>query len=222
MNMLPRALYGERDWRAALKETLANPRLACVSGGEAGGRQFYCAGIFGAPALWTGARESIRASNIAGAIRQARSAFSATFSRRVRCRIGNQQDSASSTAIVVICPLISSAIRSDSAAFEVAALDLGTARDAFSLALNALFSSWRLDSSVSRTTARSLRVFARGKIPAVLDGEELMLDREVKIEFVQDCFRALVPDAEQVGQAAAANSASSNGRQGVGRLSEAR
>src|ERR1700743_1402107 len=52
MNMLPKAIYGERDWERALSDTLAGPALKTIGGGEVDGRRFFCAGIFGPPALW--------------------------------------------------------------------------------------------------------------------------------------------------------------------------
>jgi diacylglycerol kinase family enzyme len=57
MNMLPRALYGARDWRQALRDTLAAPEVHCVSGGRAGDHAFFVAALVGAPTLWADARE---------------------------------------------------------------------------------------------------------------------------------------------------------------------
>src|SRR5215217_6917097 len=56
MNMLPKALYGELDWKAALAAILTDGVEKKVSGGEVEGRNFYVAAILGSPALWAQAR----------------------------------------------------------------------------------------------------------------------------------------------------------------------
>lgn len=60
MNMLPRALYGDRSWRDALRDTLAAPQVRAVSGGRVGRDQFFVAAILGSPSLWAEAREAVR------------------------------------------------------------------------------------------------------------------------------------------------------------------
>jgi diacylglycerol kinase family enzyme len=64
MNMLPKALYGTADWKAALKVALEEGAPQCVAGGEISDGQvtqaFYCAAILGSPALWAPAREAVR------------------------------------------------------------------------------------------------------------------------------------------------------------------
>jgi diacylglycerol kinase family enzyme len=192
MNMLPRALYSDRGWQAALTDTLANPEIVAVSGGQVEGHRFFCAAIFGSPALWSGARESIRRKEIFTAYHHALRAFHRTFSRKVRYQMdGIEKDT--STAVVVICPLISNAIHSDVRALEAAALDLKSSRDAFRLAWNAVFSDWRLDASVHRAAVQTVKVMSRGRMPAILDGEGVSLGTTAEIRFAPDCFKALVP-----------------------------
>ena len=64
MNMLPKALYGTADWKAALKRALEEGAPQNVAGGEVSDGQvrqaFYCAAILGSPALWAPAREAVR------------------------------------------------------------------------------------------------------------------------------------------------------------------
>ena len=42
MNMLPKALYGDRTWPVALADTLSDPKVHVVSGGKADDRPFFC------------------------------------------------------------------------------------------------------------------------------------------------------------------------------------
>ena len=43
MNMLPHALYGPKDWKTALRETVTEGVITPVSGGEIEGRRFHVA-----------------------------------------------------------------------------------------------------------------------------------------------------------------------------------
>jgi diacylglycerol kinase family enzyme len=191
MNMLPGALYGRRNWTDALEATLANPKSVTVSGGEVGPHRFFCAAVFGAPALWADAREAVRLNRFGAAARSALHAWHRAFSRRVGYRIGGT--AASAEALAVICPLISRRLASHTPALEAAALDLRGARDAFGLALHAAFAEWRSDPHVRNTTARQIMLTSHGALPAILDGEAVRLPRRSVVTFVPECFTALVP-----------------------------
>jgi diacylglycerol kinase family enzyme len=76
---------------------------------------------------------------------------------------------------------------------EAAAMDPSDAAQAFRLAATALFSDWRHDPAVSTRPARRIDVRARSKIPAVIDGEPILLASEARVRFVPRAFRALAP-----------------------------
>jgi len=191
MNMLPKALYGSADWRAALKATLAEPAVRKVSGGEAQGRRFYCAAILGAPSLWADAREAVRDGHLVEAVKRAVTAARRSLSDAIEYEFGEVTGSAD--AVAVICPLISQDMSADDEALEAVALDPATAAGLFGLAFHAAFDGWRNDSSVTRAKVDSVSVHAHGEIPVILDGELIQIEREVKITFLPTAFRALVP-----------------------------
>lgn len=197
MNMLPRALYGERDWQTALRDTLAAPRLAEIGGGEVEGRRFFCAGIFGSPAHWAEAREALRANQLWRAFERARTAFRRSFSGRIRYRFG-PEPLAKATAVAVICPLISKVMPSNAPALEAAALNTRDLGDAFALALAGMFSDWRLAAQVTAVATRDLTLSARRPLPALLDGERVLLPKKATIRFVPGIFKALVPEGAPV------------------------
>ena len=58
---------------------------------------------------------------------------------------------------------------------------------------DALFDDWRHDPNVTTQGARSITVSARSKIPAVIDGEPMLLGREAAVTFQPRAFRALAP-----------------------------
>jgi diacylglycerol kinase family enzyme len=197
MNLLPRALYGERTWQQALRDTVAAPRAAAIGGGEVSGARFFCGAIFGTPAHWAEAREALRRRSLMEAFDRGRKAWQRTFSRKVRYDFGSGAWGAA-TAIAVLCPLISKIMPSDAPALEAAALNPRDLGDAFSLALNGLFSDWRADGNVTTVATRELAIAARRPIPALLDGEMVWLETSATVRFVPDAFNALVPEGSPV------------------------
>jgi hypothetical protein len=89
MNMLPKALYDTTDWRKALAESLAGGEVRDVGGGEVEGHRFYCAAIFGHPALWAEAREAIREGDVGKAWRRGQRALRRAFTGRLRFLLDN-------------------------------------------------------------------------------------------------------------------------------------
>jgi diacylglycerol kinase family enzyme len=199
MNMLPKALYGERDWQTALADTLSLGVVRPVSGGEVGGKAFYVAAILGAPALWADAREAIRALKPLVAAQRARRAFIRAFSGPLRFQLDGA-DRRESEALVLMCPLVSRAL-TDEQALEAAALDPHGVGEAFRLgmraALGSLLGDWRNDPAVTVDLCCSGRAWARGRIPAILDGEPQRLLTIANFHFKPQAFRALAPPAER-------------------------
>lgn len=192
MNMLPRALYGTRDWHSALKEILEDGVVCEVSGGEVNGSTFFVAAILGAPALWAEAREAARELKPLTAFRRARRALSMAFTGRLRFIFdGKLPDRAE--ALILLCPLISPELDADDLALEAVALDPTDASEAFRLAFHAVTDGWRRDPAVNNMKIRRGRVWASGHIPAVLDGEPRRLPRRVEVRFKPRAFKALRP-----------------------------
>lgn len=192
MNMLPKALYGTTDWKAALRDALENGSAQCVSGGIVEGQAFYCAGIFGSPALWAPAREAMRTGKISLAWTYGRRAFRRAFSGKIRVELDLGKPRRSE-ALVLISPMISRALQ-EPVGLEAAAMNLSDVSEAFRLAANAVFSDWRQDPSVVTQPARLIRVRGRSRIPAVLDGEPVLLPNDITVAFIAKAFQALVPE----------------------------
>ncbi|KQP44842.1 diacylglycerol kinase [Brevundimonas sp. Leaf280] len=191
MNMLPKALYGTGDWKLALKRALEEGEPQAVSGGEVQGEYFYCAAILGSPALWAPAREAMRTGKIKLAWQYGRRALKRAFSGRLRFTLDGGEKRRTE-ALVLISPMISKAME-DPIGLEAAAMDPSDTTQAFRLAATALFSDWRQDPAVSTRPAKRIEVRARSKIPAVIDGEPLLLKPEAVIRFVPKAFKALAP-----------------------------
>lgn len=191
MNMLPKALYGTGDWKKALRLALEEGEPLPVAGGEVEGEAFYCAAILGSPALWALAREAIREGKLKMAWTYARRALKKAFSGRVRYGLdGGARERAE--ALVLISPLISKAMQKNDG-LEAAAMNTADAAQAFRLAAHALFDDWRQDPNVITRPARRIVVEARSRVPAVIDGEPMLLGRQASVKFLPRAFIALAP-----------------------------
>lgn len=194
MNMLPKAVYGTADWKAALADAIEGGETIDIPGGTVDGEPFYCAAILGAPALWAPAREAIREGKLKLGWARARRAFRRAFSGRIRYRL-DRGALKRAEALVFITPLISTALtRHDG--LEAAAMTTSDAREAFRLAATAVFSDWRNDPSVQTQVVKRGNVWARSRIPAILDGETVHLSTDAQVAFLPVAFRALAPRAE--------------------------
>ena len=192
MNMLPKALYGTTDWKAALRSALEEGEPQFVSGGKVGADEpFFCAAIFGSPALWAPAREAMRTGKLKLAWTYARRALKRAFSGRIRYSLDGARRKRAE-ALVLISPMISKAM-DEPTGLEAAAMDPSDAAQAFRMAAHAVFSDWRHDPSVSTRPARRIAIGARSRIPAVIDGEPILLNREAMVTFIPRAFRALTP-----------------------------
>lgn len=190
MNMLPRAFYGDRSWQDALIACLEGGQPRMVSGGEVAGRPFYVAAILGSPALWADAREAVRAGKLDLAVMRAQRAVRRAFSGRLRLSLDGRPTQ-KTEALTLMCPLVSTVLAEDERALEAAALNPSSVADVFRLGVSAVTGSWRDDPSVSMGRCRIGKVWAGGRIPAILDGEPMRLDPEVQIRFRPKAFRAL-------------------------------
>ncbi|NJC40577.1 diacylglycerol kinase family enzyme [Brevundimonas alba] len=195
MNMLPKALYGTADWKAALKVALEEGAPQCVAGGEVSDghttKAFYCAAIFGSPALWAPAREAIRVGKLGLAWAYARRALKRAFSGQMRFTLDGGIPRRAE-ALALISPMISRAMDEDTG-LEAAVMNPADAGQAFRMAAHAVFDDWRQDPAVTTRATQRVAMRARSRIPAVIDGEPMLLRHEAKVRFIRKAFQALAP-----------------------------
>ncbi|MBU1384872.1 MAG: diacylglycerol kinase family lipid kinase [Alphaproteobacteria bacterium] len=195
MNMLPRALYGTADWKAALKIALEDGAPQIVAGGEiTDGRttqSFYCAAIFGSPALWAPAREAVRHGKFGLAWAYGRRALKRAFSGQMRFSLDGTVPRRAE-ALVLISPMISRAM-DEASGLEAAVMNPSDAGQVFRMAAHAMLDDWRQDPAVSTRATQLIAMRARSRIPAVVDGEPMQLRHEARVRFIRQAFRALAP-----------------------------
>lgn len=195
MNMLPKALYGTTDWKAALRVALEEGAPQSVAGGEVSDGQFrqafYCAAILGAPALWAPAREALREGKFGLALAYARRALRRAFTGYLRFSLDGRAER-KAEALILISPLISRAMDED-IGLEAAAVTTSDAAQALRMAAHAVTGDWRQDPSVTTRATQTVTLRARSRIPAVIDGEPTQLRHEAKVKFIKKAFVALAP-----------------------------
>ncbi|HEY7853461.1 MAG TPA: diacylglycerol kinase family protein [Caulobacteraceae bacterium] len=191
MNMLPKAIYGDRAWREALHDALSAGVERPIAGGEVGGHRFYCVAILGSPALWARAREAVRAGKLARAWSHARLALHRAFLTRLRFQLDGGPERRA-VALSLISPMISRAV-DEERALEAAVVDVRDALEAFRLGLANVTGDWRADPAVSVQLVKRARAWAKTPIPALLDGEMQRVGRSTEIRYIPLAFRALAP-----------------------------
>jgi diacylglycerol kinase family enzyme len=197
MNMLPKALYGDDDWKTALRKTLAEGVERPVGGGVIGGHTFYVAAMLGASALFAPAREAARERHLVEAWRKARRAYSRAFTGRTRYSLdGGAKGMARS--LTLLCPLISRVMDDEEPWLEAAVINPQTPAEALRLGARVILSpyvgDWRDDPAVTTTRCRKGLAWGRGSLPALLDGEPVHLDSRVAFHFNPRAFRAIAPE----------------------------
>jgi diacylglycerol kinase family enzyme len=192
MNMLPNAVYGGRPWAEALKLALDEGRGRDLGGGCIDGHRFLCGAILGSPARLAPAREAAREGRFRDAATQLKRAFDRAFTGRLRYQLdGGPRRKAE--ALVFMCPIASKVMHAEDPALEAAALDPRGAGHLLRLGVNAIIRDWREDPSVVTEPCRRARISSAQRIPAVLDGESVLLPSLTEVRYDPRVCRVLTP-----------------------------
>ena len=190
MNVLPKALYGERPWAQALKATLDRPVLRPVAGAKVQQHRFFVAAMFGGVAGMGEAREALRTLAIGEAVEKGMAAMQGVMSSTLNYDFEGR--TGQSEAIAVMCGASRLADGSASG-FEAAAMKVENPFSVMRLALHSLFGGWRQDPDVVHAYLHRLKVRSDTAITAMLDGETFDLGLEAEVEHLPHAFTALVP-----------------------------
>jgi diacylglycerol kinase family enzyme len=200
MNMLPRALYGSRDWKAALQAILSDGAVMPVSGGAVNGQPFHVAAILGNPALWAPAREAIRDGKFREALKRGVYAWRRAFQSKIHYTLDGDMHG-KAEGLGLLCPIVSKGISNDTPALEAAAVNPPGMLAVLRLGLETLVlpflspmlgGDWRTSPYVRTSKCRTGHASGRRRVHAILDGEIVRLPKYVTISFTPVAFRALV------------------------------
>jgi len=182
-NLLPHALYGVVTWPSALRAALAHGRIVKLIGGEANGRKFFVAAMFGAPTLLARAREAARSGRLDLMMARLNQVFTRIFARRIAVRpLGGVATRAEAAG--VLCPAYRGEVEAQS--LEWVRLNAAQPVDLIRVGMRSVFGGWRDDAAIERSWARSGEIRAVGAIPAILDGEPTTFKAHVRITMVTD------------------------------------
>ncbi len=194
LNVLPRALYGDLAWPAALEAALQRGVVRRLSAGKANGVPFFVGALFGAQALLARAREAVREGRFVAAWRGFRHYMNRSFARRLHAGCDGKR-LRRSEAIAVLC----GAFTGDAGAkgLEWVRFDAKSTIDLARLSFKALSQTWREDKTVEISECVRGQIYSPGVIPATLDGEPHTFLSSVRITYDAKGPRVLVLDAER-------------------------
>lgn len=180
LNVLPRALYGERAWPDALKDALERGVVKRLPAGKANGEPFFVAAIFGAPTLLARAREAVREGQFLRAIRRFNHFTRRAFSHLVRAK-AEGYPMQKVAAVGVLCPAFSGAVEGKE--LEWVTLDASRLLDLARVSLRATSDAWRDDPAIDIGQCRRGDIWSPGLIPGTLDGEPRTFVSGVRITY---------------------------------------
>jgi diacylglycerol kinase family enzyme len=191
LNVLPHALYGDRNWEEALRAALTSGRIVRLVGGKANGKKFFVAALFGAPTLLARARESVRKGHFLEALRRFNHAFRRMFSRALAVHAEGSA-TARVEGLGVLCPAYVGEVSDDT--LEWVQLDVSRVTEFVRVGMRAVIGGWRGDDTIELSRAQKGVLRSRGVIPAVLDGEPTTFMSRVKIEILRNGPRVVALD----------------------------
>jgi len=194
MNLLPRAIHGEKAWELVLRDVLKGPKLKSLSAGEVNGDRFYCAMLAGAPAHFAEARESIRRGDLARAAAQTGVAMEVLKTLHLEATYGDGYSFADTRLPTssFVGAIIGSLTKAGEG-MEVASLANPTATGALNVVWTSLFTDWRNAPGVEVAPATSLDIGAEGggAIPVIADGEHMPPAPHLHVILVEKASRCL-------------------------------
>lgn len=202
-NMLPRRLYGERDFRTVLSE-LPNYDAVTLHAGEAAGRTFFVALMAGAPVRFGQAREAMRPGGkgrrLDEAVHRLRQGVSSMVGSRLRLRIEGGEKKLARSGAVIVAPGGFATLRGHEDPPGPAVLELLVVRpaDPADLALKTasfLTGLTELGQDVI-VSSRPATLSGPRHIHLMLDGEVFKVDAPVEIRLVENAARFAAPPRE--------------------------
>lgn len=194
LNVLPRALYGELAWPAALEAALQRGVVRRLPAGKANGIPFFVGALFGSPALLARAREAVREGQLLKAWRGFRHYMKRSFSHGLRAGCGGKR-LRKAEAVGVLCGAFSGDVAATG--LEWVRFDAKTTVDLARFSLKGLSPAWREDKTVEIGTCTDGQIYSTGVIPGTLDGEPRTFLSSVRITYDAKGPRVLMLEDEE-------------------------
>lgn len=194
MNLLPRAIHGEKTWEQVIADVMKAPKRKMLPAGKVNGNLFFCAMLAGAPARFAEARESLRRGDLVKAAVEARTAIDTLNSLHLDARYGDGYsfDGGRLPTTSIVGAIVGS-LTKEGKGMEVAALAAPTTGGALNVVWTSFFADWRSAPGVTVVPATSLDIDngEDGDIPVIADGEAVEAGPRVRVSFVEEAAQCL-------------------------------
>jgi diacylglycerol kinase family enzyme len=186
-NLLAKSLHGIETWDRILPAVLAAPRQRVLPAGQIDNERFFCAMLAGAPALFAGARESLRGGDLSTALNDVGTALEAVQNMHLVVQ-------ATDSAGVEIARLSPTSIVGALVGFlarnsrmEAVALNNPTLLSALDVIWSSFHAGFHELQEVSVIPAETLLIENEGGrgIPTIVDGEMLSVSDRFRVRFVE-------------------------------------
>jgi diacylglycerol kinase family enzyme len=194
MNLLPRAIHGEKTWEQVIADVMKAPKRQMLPAGNVNGSLFFCAMLAGAPARFAEARESLRRGDLVKAAGEARVAIDTLNSLHLDATYGDGYSFTNGhlPTTSIVGAIVGSLTR-EGKGMEVAALAAPTTHGALNVVWTSFFTDWRSAPGVTVVPATSLDIDNGddGDIPVIADGEPVEVGSRVHVTFVEEAAQCL-------------------------------
>lgn len=197
MNMLPKALYGTDDWKAALELALDQTQPRWQPAGRINHHIFFCGLIIGDPIIMSDAREHLRDGEVVEAVKQIPEiitsiAHGEEFAFSVDGRVFDTE----ANGLQIYCPgMTSGATQPES--FELASAPQLSMSELVGIGARALTQDWRDSMLIKTAYGKRIEITGQGAFDALLDGEMKAVNCPVDIKLDPQGVQVLAPNLQK-------------------------
>lgn len=192
MNMLPNAVLGQGPWEDLLVQALNKPKIFSIPAIDINGHTFFIAAILGSAAHWAKARESARRGLLTRSFTKVKRAFSLINRGWLGYRSEEPQWPVGEWGHAREMIIMSGIGRGNNVTekgIECVAVCDHSLRAVMRLSLSAILAEWETRDGIEAFYAERVRVRSTGRIPAILDGEYVRLDKDLTISIRSDAAK---------------------------------
>lgn len=190
LNVLSTKLHGRNTWSQILDAALSSPHAVPVSGGQAGGKQFFVGAIVGSHTAFVHAREALRRGDVSGLLEHGAAALTTPLNDGIEYQLDDGAWRAGG-ALLITCPLASEIVDTNEPALEVTVVTIDDAYKALNLLLSTTLGTWRDDPAVTCVKTKCVKVRSTQPLEAALDGEPMSFGRHLEVHHTKRAFTAL-------------------------------
>lgn len=202
-NILPKRLYGDRDWRTVLEEAPGYREVKLHAGGL-DGKLFFVAASVGFLTRFAEAREAVRDDGLFGGLggiwRHASAGMESMLSTRLSLYADGAERRFAKVRAVMLAPggidvvLDTGAAEAGRPKLEIVTADPRHMSEVASLGVSTLMQQWRDHPRIRSGWVETLKVDGRDTLDVMLDGEPMHLKAPIEFNIKSEAVRFLAAD----------------------------